>query len=45
MINVDKILDIAIENEASDVHLICGLKPMIRVVRELVPIDNFDILR
>ncbi|MCL2860134.1 MAG: PilT/PilU family type 4a pilus ATPase [Oscillospiraceae bacterium] len=44
MINVDKILDIAMEKGASDVHLICGLKPMLRVVRGLVPIEDFEIL-
>ena len=35
MINIDKVLDVAIENDASDVHLISGLKPIMRVAREL----------
>ena len=37
MINVDKILHTAIEKKASDVHLICGIKPMLRIARELIP--------
>ena len=31
--NMDKILDLAIENEASDVHLIAGNKPILRISR------------
>lgn len=27
MIEIEKILKIAIEKDASDIHLICGLKP------------------
>ncbi len=44
MINMDKILDIAIEKDASDVHLICGNKPMMRVVRDLIDIKEMDTL-
>ncbi len=36
MIHIDKILDEAIEKNASDIHLICGLKPMLRILRDLV---------
>ena len=42
--NIDKILDIAIERDASDVHMICGNKPMLRIIRELVPIEEADVL-
>ncbi len=42
--NMDKILEIAIEKDASDVHLICGNKPMLRIVRELIPIEEMDVL-
>ncbi len=42
--NMDKILDRAIENDASDVHLICGNKPMLRIARELVPIEEMEVL-
>lgn len=36
MVHIDKILDEARERDASDVHLICGLKPMLRIIRDLV---------
>ena len=42
--NMGKILDIAIEKDASDVHLICGNKPILRISRELLPIEEMDIL-
>lgn len=44
MINMDKILDIAIERDASDVHLIAGNKPILRISRELVSIEEMDVL-
>ena len=42
--NVDKILDQAMELDASDVHFICGNKPMLRIARNLVPVPNSKIL-
>ena len=36
MIEIDKILVSAKEKDASDVHLICGLKPMLRIRRNLI---------
>ena len=36
MIDIDNILRIAIDREASDVHLVRRLKPIIRVNRELI---------
>ena len=44
MININKILDIAIEKDASDVHLIYGLKPILRIARELIEIEEEDVL-
>ena len=44
MLNLNKVLDIAIEEDASDIHLICGLKPMLRISRELKEIDEMDVL-
>lgn len=35
MLNMNKVLDEAIEKDASDVHLIFGLKPILRIAREL----------
>ncbi len=44
MINMDKILDTAIERDASDVHLIAGNKPILRISRELVSIEEMNVL-
>ena len=38
--NLDKILDIAIEKDASDVHMICGNKPILRIARDLVVLED-----
>ena len=40
MININDILRTAIEKDASDVHLISGIKPMFRIARELVAYDG-----
>ena len=42
MVDIDKILRIAIEKDASDIHLIGGIKPCLRVRRDLVDIDDFE---
>ena len=42
--NMDKILETAIQKDASDIHLICGNKPILRISRELKPIEDMDIL-
>ncbi len=42
MINIDEILKKAKELDASDVHLVSGLKPMLRISRELKPIEEMD---
>lgn len=42
--NMDKILDIAIERDASDVHLIVDNKPILRIARELTKIEEMDVL-
>ncbi len=36
MVDIDKVLNEAIKKDASDVHLILGLKPMLRIRRDLV---------
>ncbi len=43
MLNITKILDEAIERDASDIHLISGLRPMMRVKRSLVK-EEHDVL-
>lgn len=42
--DMNKILDIAYEKDASDIHLICNNKPILRIVRTLVPIEEMDVL-
>lgn len=42
--DMDKILDEAIKRDASDVHLICNNKPMLRIRRRLEPIVEMPIL-
>ena len=44
MININKILDIAIERDASDVHLIYGLRPILRIARELIELEDEVVL-
>ena len=44
MVNMNKVLDEAIEKDASDVHLIKGLKPVLRIARELKEIEEMDVL-
>ena len=40
MAQIEKVLAYAIEKDASDIHFICGLKPMLRIIRDLVPIEE-----
>ncbi len=42
MINMDKVLRMAKEKDASDIHLIYKLKPMLRIARDLVEIKEMD---
>lgn len=42
--NIDKILEIAIEKDASDIHLIATNKPMLRISRDLLPIEECEVL-
>ncbi len=40
MIQIEKIFDYAIEKDASDIHFICGNKPMLRIRRDLIPVEE-----
>ena len=40
MINIKKILDIAINSDASDIHFIPKNRPMMRIARNLVPVEG-----
>ena len=42
MINIDKVLKTAKERNASDIHLIFGLKPMLRISRDLIPMEEIE---
>lgn len=44
MVNMNKVLEVAISSDASDVHLIKGLKPIMRVSRELKEMEEMDVL-
>ena len=44
MVQVEDLIDIAIKEEASDIHLIAGMKPLLRIIRELKEIDKYDVL-
>ena len=44
MIQIEDIIDAAIENDASDIHLTAGLKPMLRIIRRLIPAEQFEVL-
>ena len=43
MINMNKVIEQAIEKDASDIHLISGLKPMYRIARALVEMEGSTI--
>ena len=45
MLDMNRVLDEAILKDASDVHLIYGLKPVLRIARELVPLEVEDELQ
>ena len=45
MINIDKIIAQAIEKEASDIHLMSGLKPMLRIARSLVEMEDATVIK
>ena len=44
MVNMDEILELVIKKDASDVHLICGNKPVLRIARELTVVDEMEVL-
>ena len=44
MIDIDKIMYLAMKKDASDIHLIAGIKPVMRARRDLINYEDFDIL-
>jgi len=43
-IDIDTILQIAMDMDASDVHLVAGHPPMVRIHTKMEPIDGYDVL-
>lgn len=44
MVQIERILEEAIQKDASDIHLICENKPMLRIVRDLVEVRDTEVL-
>ncbi len=44
MIDMDKVLTTAQERDASDIHLICGIKPTLRIRRQLIDCPDTEVL-
>ncbi len=44
MVQIEKILDEAIRRDASDIHLIYGMKPKLRIIRDLVDVSDTEVL-
>ena len=44
MLNMNKILDTAIKKGASDIHLVCDNKPILRIAKELIILEDVDVL-
>ena len=42
--NMDYVIKTAIEKDASDIHLVCDNKPLLRIARDLVPVEDVDVL-
>ncbi len=37
MLSLEDIIEEAIQRDASDIHIICGLKPVLRIKKSLIP--------
>ena len=44
MVLIESIIQEAMERGASDIHLMNGLRPILRIARDLVEISDIDIL-
>lgn len=44
MIQVEDLIDIAMEKDASDIHLVCGNRPLLRIIRKLEEIEKYQVL-
>ena len=44
MVQIEDLIDIAVEKNASDIHLIAVIKPMLRIIRKLEPIEKYEVM-
>ena len=44
MVQIEDLIDIAVEKNASDIHLIAGIRPMLRIIRKLEPIEKYEVM-
>jgi twitching motility protein PilT len=44
MVTIDKLMDLAVERDASDIHLIAGERPVLRIYGRLYRLQEFDVL-
>jgi twitching motility protein PilT len=44
MVLIEQIIQTALDRDASDIHLLYGLKPMLRISKALLPIEEIDYL-
>ena len=44
MIDIERVLNEAIQKDASDVHLIAGIQPNLRIRRDLIPVEGSEAL-
>ena len=44
MVQIEDLIDIAVEKNASDIHLMTGIKPMLRIIRKLEPIEKYEVM-
>ncbi|HNX10652.1 MAG TPA: PilT/PilU family type 4a pilus ATPase [bacterium] len=44
MVNINDLLQVAADRWASDLHVVCNLKPLIRVDGKLISLDNFEVI-
>ena len=42
MVLIESIITEAVKRRASDIHLLNGLKPILRISRDLIEISNFN---
>ena len=44
MVQIEDLIDIAISKDASDIHLVSGNKPLLRIIRKLEEVEEYPVL-